>query len=201
MQDKKTLFSDIDYHITQDEAPSQYLRQKMREGAFREKPWSIFVRMEKTDQDPDYHPEGNVFEHTMMVVDQAALRRHESINPRAFMWGALLHDIGKPDTTMPRKGRLTAYNHDIRGGEMVKDFFAELTEDKELVKQVTALVRWHMQALFVKKHAKLEEMRKDIDYREIALLTYCDRMGRTGVDIEREKANIDEFVKRVTIQL
>ena len=48
-------------------------------------------RMKTTAQSPVHHPEGNVWNHTMLVVDEAAKRRAESKDPAALMWAALLH--------------------------------------------------------------------------------------------------------------
>lgn len=49
----------------------------------------------------DFHPEGNVMNHTLLVVDLAALCRQKTSWPLAFMWSALLHDIGKPLVNNP----------------------------------------------------------------------------------------------------
>ena len=54
-------------------------------------------------QNPVYHPEGDVFEHTMLVVDCAAELRHKAKNPPGFMLAALTHDLGK--APVPRCSR------------------------------------------------------------------------------------------------
>ena len=66
-------------------------------------------------QNPIWHPEGDVWVHTCMVIDQAAKLRDQLPNSDwrlAFMFGALLHDVGKPSTTTPD---LRAYGHDAAG--------------------------------------------------------------------------------------
>ena len=50
-------------------------------------------------QGPASHPEGDVWEHTLLVVDQAARLQTSSAHPEALMLAALLHDLGKPATT------------------------------------------------------------------------------------------------------
>lgn len=50
--------------------------------------------LSETMQRLDYHPEGDVWRHTLLVIDLAALCKHKTANPLGFMWGALLHDIG-----------------------------------------------------------------------------------------------------------
>ena len=64
------------------------------------------------EQDPVYHPEGDVWVHTMEVVDRAAAFRDRVADPYAFMLLALTHDMGKAVTTEFIKGRIHAYEHD-----------------------------------------------------------------------------------------
>lgn len=134
----------------------------------------------------------------MLVIDEAAARKPES-SGRTFMWAALLHDIGKATTTKMRKGRLTAYNHDIIGAKMAKDFLLDF-ESNEFALDVSALVRWHMQILYLKKSAGLADiasMKREANIRDIALLGLCDRLGRLGVDRRQEELNIAEFLRSV----
>jgi tRNA nucleotidyltransferase (CCA-adding enzyme) len=70
-----------------------------------------------TPQDPQWHPEGDVFTHTLLALDQAALLRDGLDHPRALtvMLGTLCHDLGKPATTELREGRIRSYNHEEAG--------------------------------------------------------------------------------------
>jgi tRNA nucleotidyltransferase (CCA-adding enzyme) len=63
------------------------------------------------EQDPVFHPEGDVWTHTMEVIDRAAAVRDKTSDPLAFMLLALTHDIGKIITTEVIKGRIHAYEH------------------------------------------------------------------------------------------
>ena len=154
--------------------------------------------MKQTKQSPKYHPEGSVWIHTMMVVDEAAKRREQSQNPQVFMWAALLHDIGKPSVTRFRNGKITSYNHDREGAELAREFLLVFTEDEAFIDAVCGLVRYHMQILFVTKgtaRAQLKEMKRSVDIREAALLGLCDRLGRAGVDVEKEKESVMAFLQ------
>ncbi len=71
-----------------------------------------------TGQSPQHHPEGSVWNHTLLVVDEAAKIKEQSADPRTFMWAALLHDLGKPSTTMRRKSKITSYDHDKVGAQL-----------------------------------------------------------------------------------
>lgn len=136
--------------------------------------------MKTTAHSPVHPPEGNVWNHTMLVVDEAAKRRAESKDPAALMWAALLHDVGKPDTTRVRKGKITSYGHETLGAELARRFLQRFSADQDLIGRVCALIRYHMQVLFVGKgmpFADVNGMRENADLEEVALLGLCDRYG------------------------
>ena len=191
------MFRGIEKSLLLDKRPSQYLEKAGRTEMFHQPPFQLLDRLKKTKQSSQYHPEGSVWIHTMMVVDVAAELRIDSRNPRVFMWAALLHDIGKPSTTRIRRGRITSYNHDLAGEKLTREFLEALTKDEEFIAAVCGLVRYHMQILYVLKgmdQEKLKEMKSRVDIREAALLGFCDRMGRGGADKEMEKENIKKFL-------
>ena len=196
---KAELFSELEEHLLGDSAPSVYLKEKAATAAWDAYPFSLLKKLDRTPQSPVHHPEGNVWNHTLLVVDEAAKRRSESHNPRAFMWSALLHDIGKPATTRIRGEKITAYNHDKVGAELACEFLSLLTDDEKLVDKVTQLVKYHMQLLYVVKtlpFMNISGMKRDTDIREVALLGLCDRLGRKGANIEDEVRQVHIFIKR-----
>lgn len=77
----------------------------------------------------DFHPEGNVMNHTLLVVDLAALCRQKTSWPLAFMWSALLHDIGKPLVTTP-EGK--APGHNESGVQVFNQYFNHFFENKKI---------------------------------------------------------------------
>jgi len=195
-------FEEFQKHLMEDEKPSTYFNEIINDKDIYENyPYSLIRGLVDTPQSPLHHPEGNVWKHTLLVIDNAAKVKHLSENPRAFMWGALLHDLGKAPTTKVKKGKITSYGHDKVGAELVKTFLEALTDDALLIKQVIALVRWHMQTLFVTKDlpfADVSKMSGDISIKEIALLSECDRLGRGEMNedkIKIEKENIQAFVR------
>ena len=70
-----------------------------------------------TPQDPDWHPEGDVWVHTLLSVDEAAATIGDLDPPRALavMLGALCHDLGKPATTQFEDGRIRSRGHEEAG--------------------------------------------------------------------------------------
>jgi len=192
------LFKEIDTHLLCDAKPSQYLR--CLHGSTFEKtyPFTMLSRLISTRQSPRHHPEGNVWNHTLMVVDEAAVRKDEAIaGSRVFMWAALLHDIGKGTTTKIRNGKITAYDHDKAGGVMSREFLREF-EEEPFVSKVAALVRWHMQILYATKNMRFADfnaMKSETDVRDVALLGLCDRLGRLGVDKYKEEKAVQDFLR------
>ena len=199
MNSKQALYNEIERHILQDEKPSQFLDAIRSSPAMKEHPFHFLSRLEQVEQSPVHHPEGNVWIHTMMVLDSAAQRKSRSTNQRVFMWAALLHDIGKAVTTEVRKGRITAYDHDKAGEELAIEFLKEFEQDKQFISEVSALVRWHMQLLFVVRSlpfAEIKKMKQQVSIHEVALLALCDRLGRTNADIKKEEENIRNFIEK-----
>lgn len=131
------------------------------------------------------HPEGNVFEHTMLVLDQAAKVRDRADDPYAFMLTALCHDYGKATTTFfnEKKQRLVAYGHDNAAKPLVNAFMDRLrlpTAVRAYVQNLTAL---HMQPKkYVGNNATDFAFNNMFDKtkhaEDILLLARCDHFGR-----------------------
>lgn len=186
----KDIFLEIEKHLLNDDKPSNYIEEALKKHLLDNYPFSMIKELQEVKQNPKYHPEGNVFIHTMMVIDEGVKSREKSKNKRAFMWALLLHDIGKKPTTKLRKGRLTSYDHDSVGADMVVKFFTYFNEEEEFINEVRCLVRWHMQSLFVTKDMKFQsigDMVKDVDVDEIVLVSLSDRLGRGGLDDKEVK--------------
>ncbi len=73
----------------------------------------------ETPQDPGWHPEGDVWTHTLQVVDEAAALLADLADDRprqlAVMLGAVCHDLGKPPTTRLEEGRIRSRGHEDAG--------------------------------------------------------------------------------------
>lgn len=201
-ENKLLLLYEINNHILLDEQPSIYLNTIVNTKMFKEHPFHMLYKLKETEQSPIHHPEGNVWNHTMLVLDWAAKLKNKSQNEKVFMWAALLHDIGKAETTKNKKGKITAYNHETVGADLCVKFLQEFTTDKNFIKEVKNIVRWHMQILHVVKDmpfANIKAMKEETDINEVALLGFCDRMGRTNVEQAKEENNIKIFLQKCSI--
>src|SRR5699024_11110059 len=90
--------------------------------------------------------------------------------------------------------------HDIVGAKLAEEFLIEFTDDEKFIGEVVALVRWHMQVLFVTKKmpfADIKTMTEEADITQLALLGLSDRLGREGADREEEIKNIMKFIEIV----
>ncbi|MBQ6389048.1 MAG: tRNA nucleotidyltransferase [Mogibacterium sp.] len=96
------------------------------------------------EQDPLFHPEGDVWTHTMEVIDRAAQVRDKCSDPYAFMLLALTHDLGKIVTTEEIKGRIHSYEHEIKGLPLVESFVRRITGEKAVIDYVLNMVPLHM---------------------------------------------------------
>jgi len=100
------------------------------------------------EQDPAWHPEGDVWNHTLASLDAFARQCSAKDADERFIIGlaVLCHDFGKPATTCfdRVKGRIRSRGHDEAGVAPTESFLRRLTGDERLVKEVVPLVRLHM---------------------------------------------------------
>ncbi|MBN7774192.1 HDIG domain-containing metalloprotein [Clostridium aminobutyricum] len=200
MNTNDELFTSINEHLLGDEKPSIYLNKICKTPEFKVYPFNMLLALQDSKQSPKHHPEGNVWNHTMLVVDEAANRKYQSKDAEVFMWAALLHDIGKPPTTKVRKGRITSYNHDTFGAKLADEFLSSLDAPKDFIDSTCALVRFHMHVLYVINNlpfGNVQKLKQCTDVHELALLGLCDRLGRTGSSISEEEKNIQLFLSKI----
>ena len=96
------------------------------------------------EQNPVYHGEGDVWNHTMMVLDEAARLRHKAENPYWFMLSALVHDFGKAVSTADKNGVIHSYGHETEGLPLVDAFLRRITTESKLIRYVKNMTQLHM---------------------------------------------------------
>jgi poly(A) polymerase len=97
------------------------------------------TRMHGVEQPPQFHPEGDVFVHTMLLLEQ--LPPNAS---RTLAWGALLHDVGKPSTFRVAPDRIRFDGHVEVGVAMAREVGHRLHFSNDDAEQIAALVANHM---------------------------------------------------------
>jgi len=98
-------------------------------------------------QDPTYHPEGDVWEHTLWVCNAAVGQSHDLDDEQRLivMLAAVCHDLGKPMTTVVNDaGRIVSPGHAEVGDAPTREFLALINAPERYFAPVTALVREHM---------------------------------------------------------
>jgi poly(A) polymerase len=95
--------------------------------------------MHRVEQPPEFHPEGDVFVHTLLLLDKLP---HPC--PSTLAWAALLHDVGKPPTFRRAPDRIRFDEHAKVGTKMAEEICRRLRFSNEDTKQILALVENHM---------------------------------------------------------
>lgn len=101
-------------------------------------------------QEPEWHPEGDVWVHTLQVIDQARQRIHDldRADQLIVMLGAVTHDFGKPATTALLDGRIRSMNHEEEGVAPAAAFLDRLNihsiDGRDVRGQVLGLVAHHL---------------------------------------------------------
>jgi tRNA nucleotidyltransferase (CCA-adding enzyme) len=159
-----------------------------------------------TPQDPAWHPEGDVWTHTLQVVDEAARLREDLTRPRALslMLAALCHDLGKPATTSFEAGRIRSRGHEEAGVAptctLLDRWNVHTLLGYDVRAQVVGLVAHHL------KPGQLYDNRDDISdgaVRRLAgkcepeLLYRVARADCLGRDGRFEPVAMEWFIERV----
>lgn len=131
--------------------------------------------MKGVEQPPQYHPEGDVYVHTLLALEQ--LRAPTA----ALALGLLLHDVGKP-VTQTFEDRIRFNNHDSIGAEMAEAICTRFRCSNELTDRVVWLVQQHMRIAVAPdmRAAKLKRLVREPGFDELLELHRCDCAASHG---------------------
>lgn len=135
------------------------------------------VALKGTPQSPDYHPEGDVFAHTLLLLSHLAPSSSETL-----AYGCLLHDIAKPVCFRQETDRITFYGHTEVGAAMAEEILKRLKRSRESWERVAYLVRNHL------RHVQAPQMRlstlkrflREEGIEELLELTRIDALASNG---------------------
>lgn len=105
------------------------------------------VALKGTRQSPDYHPEGDVFSHTLLLLS------HLATPSETLAYGCLLHDVAKPVCFRQDAERITFYGHTEKGAAMAEEILKRLKRGRAAWERVAYLVRNHL------RHVQAPQMR------------------------------------------
>ena len=137
-------------------------------------------------QEPRFHPEGDVWNHTMLVLDQAAKLRDQAKEPEAFLLSALCHDFGKKDALQNDHGRIRALGHEEAGIPLAEAFLSRITSEKRLHKYVANMVLLHMRPNSMAAQRSTQKsfchlFDESVCPEDLLLLAKADALGRGSV--------------------
>ncbi|MBI3306225.1 MAG: CCA tRNA nucleotidyltransferase [Candidatus Omnitrophica bacterium] len=138
--------------------------------------------MKKVDQSPDYHPEGDVFVHTKLLLEKL---KEPSL---ALALGALFHDVGKPPTYAIREGRITFYEHAPLGAKMTEEIMRRLRFSNQETDAVCSCVENHM------KFADVQKMRSGKLKQFIARPNFSEELELHRIDCLSSHGKLDNYV-------
>jgi poly(A) polymerase len=148
------------------------------------------VRMKGVEQPPQYHPEGDVWTHSLMMIDGLPA----GCSP-TLAWGVLLHDVGKPSTFTPPSGpgdRIRFNEHAEVGTRMAEEICRRLRFSNDDTAQIAALVANHM------RFKDAPRMKPATLKRFIRLPRFDEHLELDRLDCLSSHGHLDnyEFVRR-----
>jgi len=125
-------------------------------------------------QSPDFHPEGDVFVHTMLLLEQLPAGVSETL-----ALGALLHDVAKPPCAAQHDGRITFYGHPAVGAEMAVAICQRLRRSRAVWERVAYLVRNHLRLVQAPEMrlSTLKKMLREEGFDELLALARIDALA------------------------
>lgn len=135
-------------------------------------------------QNPRWHPEGDVWKHTLHCMDAFAEQRTGPANEDLIVGLAVLcHDMGKPLTTIQKNGEWVSPGHAEQGQEPTERFLGRLTREKSLIESVVRLVTNHMHPHSLYKNKAGDQAVKRLSLRTGGLdlllrVVEADKAGR-----------------------
>jgi len=156
------------------------------------------------EQEPEWHPEGDVWTHTLMVIDTARALNDDLDRPRMItvMLGAVCHDLGKPPTTALIDGRIRSLDHEQAGVEPTLSLLDRLNihtiDGFDVRAQVVGLVAHHLKPGAFRKASNVGDgafrrLAQKVDLELLARLARADCLGRTGTF---DCSAMDWFIER-----
>ena len=198
---KERVMGEVEKALLKSEKPSvffQSLRQMNQLSAW-------FPELEDTigvKQNPRHHAEGDVWTHTMMVVDAAVKYRDEVSDPPGFMLSAVTHDFGKAICTEIVNGQIHAYNHETAGLPLVESFMRRLTAEKALIEYVMNMSELHMRPnVMAANNSAIKSTNKlfdqSVDPEALVCLALSDDIGK--IPPQEDGSHADFFAKRLEV--
>jgi len=190
-----------------DELSRAFMSSSQPSSVVRE--WSDKSRIQEIEdlrgiqQNPKWHPEGDAFEHSMLVLDAAAqLTYANEQERRIFLLAAMCHDLGKKAATAFVDGQWRAHGHAARGVRPTLSLLRRFYVEDEIVEPVCELVRFHMlphnmacEGATVRAYRELAHSFEVITMPMLLKLVLCDLQGVSDTGRPSTKERFDVLEK------
>jgi tRNA nucleotidyltransferase (CCA-adding enzyme) len=188
---KERLYKEWEKLLLKSSRPSEGFELMRRLGILR-----YFPELESligTLQSPKWHPEGDVWVHTMMSLDAMAKQlRQKSLDEKQYlkyMYAILCHDLGKPATTEIKENKIRSIGHETVGIELTQRFMYRLTNEHDFIDSILPLVEHHLKpSQFYKHKAKDKAIRRlatKVNIEELVEVAKADFFGRTTLEAQK----------------
>ncbi|MGM0507576.1 MAG: CCA tRNA nucleotidyltransferase [Fusobacteriota bacterium] len=176
---KERIFLEIEKILLKAKNPSLAFYWMKRIGLLK-KYFPELDNLENIEQGKRYHPEGNVFIHTMMTLDVLPIKDRTI----EIMLALLYHDIGKGEVENKKEGnRIHFYGHALKGANIVRQYLKKITNNKDLIKKVEKLIKFHDYPLNMIESVSKKAVRKlasKVDMEDILKVHKADMLGKGG---------------------
>ena len=197
---REEIWAELEKELLTSERPSVYF-EKMRETQQLDAWFPELKALYGVQQNQFHHLEGDAWQHTMLVLDEASKLRETVKYPLGFMLSALCHDFGKAVcTTVSPDGVIHSYHHETEGLAPVRMFLDRLTEDDNLKEYVLNMTELHMEpnklanaGSKLKKTNKLFDM--SVEPYDLIQLAVCDGLGKLPQYDDTEAFLLDRYSK------
>ncbi|HHD75382.1 MAG TPA: HD domain-containing protein [Campylobacterales bacterium] len=158
--------------------------EMMRQLGIIEKYYPELYALIGVPQNPKWHPEGDVWTHTMMALDQMVhLKTNDSKYDLKMMFAILCHDLGKATHTQITEEKITAIGHELAGIELTQEFMYRLMDEHDFIKGLFPLIEHHLApSIYYRSKAKDKTIRRlstKVKLEELVRVARADFLGRT----------------------
>jgi poly(A) polymerase len=144
------------------------------------------AKMKGVEQPPQYHPEGDVFLHTLLLLEKLQPDASGSIS-KTLAWGALLHDVGKPPTFRIAPDRIRFDGHVDVGVKMAEEILRRLRFSNYETDQILALVENHM------RFGDVQRMKQSTLKRFLRMPRFDEHLELHRIDCLSSHGHLDSY--------
>lgn len=168
-------------------------------------PAYLLKEMAETPQNPRYHAEGSVLDHTLLVLQKfnemsGGFDLSES-DRQVLYWAAVVHDVGKTKTTLFDQGRWRSPGHELAGLPIARNILLQQPQVSEQQRhQILDLVRWHGFTLrWIRGQQDINLLKRlgtRTDLKLLSIFSLFDFHGRECEDKDNVIQLIEDFKSR-----